>query len=161
VSWYNFTYGAYCNYGNDESNATTYGRLYNWYAVNDSRNLAPPGWHVATGADWTTLLSYVGGAAVAAGNLKEAGTSHWLSPNLAYPNDCNFTALPGGYRSANITGSLSYIGFWWSSTQINASTAKYVKMFSDLQNTMGSFGTGDSMGWNDKHHGYSVRCVQD
>ena len=161
VSWYNFTTGAYCNYGNDESNVATYGRLYNWYAVNDSRNLAPAGWHAATGADWTALLNYFGGAGVAAGNLKEAGTNHWLSPNVAYPNDCGFNALPGGYRSGAVTASMGGFGGWWSSTAINSAGAKYIKMFNYQQNTMGSFGTGDSGGWNDKHHGYSVRCVQD
>ena len=161
VSWYNFSYGAYCNYGNDESNVATYGRLYNWYAVNDSRSLAPPGWHVATGADWTTLLNYIGGAGVAAGNLKEAGSAHWIAPNFAYPNDCNFTALPGGYRSGPVTGSLYVRGYWWSSTQTNASTAKYLMMISNEQNTVGSFGSLTPTGWDNKHFGYSVRCVMD
>jgi len=45
--------GAYCNYNNDTNNATTYGRLYNWDAVNDNRNIAPTGWHVPTDSEWT------------------------------------------------------------------------------------------------------------
>jgi uncharacterized protein (TIGR02145 family) len=162
ASWYDFTTGAYCNYNNDESYVATYGRLYNWYAVNESRNLAPPGWHVATGDDWTALLNYFGGMYVAAGNLKESGTEHWLDLNVAYLNDCGFDALPGGYRSGSVTDGLTGMGCWWSSTEYpGTSNAKYIKMFNDLQNTMGSFGSGDSGGWNDKQHGYSVRCVQD
>lgn len=162
ANWYTFTSGAYCNYGNDESNVATYGRLYNWYAVNDSRNLAPPGWHVATGTDWTTLINYFGGMYVAAGNLKESGIVHWFDPNLAYPNDCGFSALPGGYRSGTAYNMIGLRGSWWSSTDYpGTNSGKYVRMQNTDQNTMGSFGTGDSSGWDDKHHGYSVRCVQD
>jgi uncharacterized protein (TIGR02145 family) len=162
ASWYTFANGAYCNYGNDESNVATYGRLYNWYAVNDSRNLAPAGWHVATANDWTELINYFGGMYVAAGNLKEFGTAHWLDPNLAYPNDCGFMALPGGYRSGTVFNEIGTRGSWWSSAEYpGTNNAKYIRMQNTEQNTMGSFGTGDSAGWNDKHHGYSVRCVKD
>ena len=53
--WANLTSGGYSNYSNELYYGTKYGRLYNWYAVSDSRNLAPAGWHVATSADWTAL----------------------------------------------------------------------------------------------------------
>jgi uncharacterized protein (TIGR02145 family) len=160
--WWSLTTGAYSNYNDNESFAGTYGRLYNWYAVTDSRNIAPPGYHVATGPEWSELLNYFGGMYVAAGNLKEYGTAHWLDPNLAYSNLSNFNALPGGYRSVNVFGGIGVRGSWWSSTEYpGTSYAKYVRMHNSEQNTMGSFGTGDSGGWNDKHYGYSVRCVKD
>lgn len=96
VTWGNLTSGAYCNYNNDEGNVATYGRLYNWYAVDDSRNIAPAGWHVPSDAEWQTLVDYLGGDAVAGGKMKEAGTTHWASPNTGATNESGFTALPGG-----------------------------------------------------------------
>ncbi|MBI4645984.1 MAG: fibrobacter succinogenes major paralogous domain-containing protein [Bacteroidia bacterium] len=61
TQWSNLSTGAYCNYNNNESNALIYGRLYNWYAVADSRNICPAGWHTPTDAEWTTLTDYLGG----------------------------------------------------------------------------------------------------
>jgi len=160
--WYSITSGAYCDYNDDPSNSAVYGRLYNWYAVNDSRNLAPEGYHVATGDDWAALLAYFGGALVAASNLKEFGTAHWFDPNVAYPNESNFNALPGGLRSGTAYGQLTIRGSWWSSTGIpGTENAKYCRMHSLEKSTYGSFGIGDALGWNNKHHGYSVLCVKD
>lgn len=162
LNWYNLETGAYCNYGNDPGNADTYGRLYNWYAVNDPRNIAPAGYHVATADDWTLLLAYFGGASVAASNLKEFGTEHWWDPNLAFENQSGFLAMPGGYRSGTTYAQIGQRGSWWSSNDYpGTNSAKYLRMHSWSANTMGSFGTGDSGGWNDKHFGYSARCVKD
>ena len=71
--WAILTTGAYCNYKNTRNIDTivTYGRLYNWYAVYDSRNIAPEGWHISNEADWTTLTNYLGGPYVAGLKLKE------------------------------------------------------------------------------------------
>jgi uncharacterized protein (TIGR02145 family) len=60
TTWSGLTTGAYCNYNNDANIVATYGRLYNWFAVNDSRNIAPTGWHVPTDEDWKTLEIYLG-----------------------------------------------------------------------------------------------------
>ena len=81
--------GAYCSYDNSAANVTTYGLLYNWYAVNDPRKIAPEGWHVATYQDWETL-------AASGQELKESGTVHWISPNNCGPTDSGFKGLPGG-----------------------------------------------------------------
>lgn len=70
TAWENLTSGAYCYYRNDIVNITTFGMLYNWYAVNDSRNIAPTGWHVPSDAEWSTLRSWLGGVTVAGGKLK-------------------------------------------------------------------------------------------
>ena len=67
-------------YDGNESNVATYGRLYTWYAVTDSRGVCPTGWHVPTDSEWTTLTDYLGGESVAGGKMKEAGTTHWNSP---------------------------------------------------------------------------------
>jgi uncharacterized protein (TIGR02145 family) len=118
TAWGNLTTGAYCDINNTVSNSTIYGKLYNWFAVNNSRNIAPTGWHVPTDAEWTILTTYLGGENVAGGKLKETGVMHWKSPNTGATNETGFTALPGGNRI--IIGEFYYIGyegFWWSSTE--------------------------------------------
>jgi uncharacterized protein (TIGR02145 family) len=101
-------------YDGNESNVVTYGRLYTWDAVTDSRNLCPTGWHVPSDAEWTTL-TYLGGESAAGGKLKEAGTAHWLAPNTGATNESGFTALPGGIRDTD--GDFAAIGWFcafWS-----------------------------------------------
>jgi uncharacterized protein (TIGR02145 family) len=98
---------------------------------------------------------------VAAGNLKEYGIAHWMAPNFAFPNLGGFDALPGGTRTGITFDLLGQMGGWWSSTVINSTSAKYLRMHYNEESTYGSFGRGDSFGWNDKHNGYSVRCVKD
>src|SRR5665648_943598 len=71
TAWTNLTTGAYCNNNNDANYATTYGRLYNWYAVNDIRNIAPAGWHIPTKAEWTTLTTYLGGQGLSLIHISE------------------------------------------------------------------------------------------
>jgi uncharacterized protein (TIGR02145 family) len=124
TKWAALTTGAWCYYNNDANNGTTYGKLYNWYAVNDSRGLAPDGWHVPSDAEWTTLSTYLGGESVAGGKLKEVGTAHWQSPNIGATNETGFTALSGSYRYNN--GTFSNVGYysdWWSSTECSTSSA--------------------------------------
>ncbi len=118
VAWSNLTTGAWCHYNNDPANDAIYGKMYNGYAVNDSRGLAPNGFHVPTEAEWITLSNYLGGASNSAGGkLKEAGTTHWNSPNTGATNESCFTGLPGGYRFGS--GAFSDIGnrgMFWTST---------------------------------------------
>jgi uncharacterized protein (TIGR02145 family) len=116
TAWAALTSGAYCWYNNDIANKPLYGALYNWYAVGDSRNLAPAGWHVATDAEWTTLVTYLGGTAEAGGKLKEMGLTHWTSPNSGATNSVGFTSVPSGFRDN--TGPFSAIGdraYYWTS----------------------------------------------
>ena len=153
-TWINLTTGAYCNYNNDANNSTTYGRLYNWFAINDSRNLAPAGWHVATAAEWQTLVDYLGGKEEAGGKLKEAGTTHWISPNMDATNSSGFTALPGGYRFSNgLFDRLGSNGYWWSSTENAASTAYARHLGTDHMDC-----DLDSL---NKFIGLSIRCIKD
>jgi len=79
----------------------TYGYLYNWYAVNDSRKLCPSGWHVPSDSEWTYLSSYLGGQSVAGGKMKSTGTTYWNSQSSGTTNSSGFSALPGGYRDSN------------------------------------------------------------
>jgi uncharacterized protein (TIGR02145 family) len=152
--WGGLTTGAYCDYNNVVSNSTTYGRLYNWYAVSDSRNIAPAGWHVPTDAEWTTLTTCLGGESVAGGKLKEAGTAYWLSPNTCANNEIGFTALPSGWL-----GSTFYdIGnncTWWSATaDSDLLTHAWIR---ELFYNFSSVGRITFH----KSGGYSVRCIKD
>ncbi len=155
TQWGNLTTGAYCNYNNDINYVNTYGRLYNWYAVSDSRNIAPVGWHVPTDAEWTTLTTYLGGESVAGGKLKESGTAHWSLVNAGATNETGFTALPGGYRDLNgiCFNLIACGGFWWSSTEYDTNNA--------LSRYMADYLGLVLRGYYGKTHGFSVRCVKD
>jgi len=154
--WSNLTTGAYCDYNNTVSNSIAYGRLYNWNAVSDSRNIAPTGWHVATDYEWTTLTTYLGGEGVAGGKLKESGTTHWSSPNTSATNESGFSALPGGYRynsgDFNLLGSY---GMWWSSTQ-NSTSGGWTRSMGNTFSMVGRYEPGFA-----KSYGFSVRCIRD
>ena len=134
--WGYLTTGAYGYYNNNSSNAAVYGALYNWYAVNDSRNIAPAGWHVPTDKDWKQLEINLGMSQAEAdvkgtrgtnegGKLKEAGTSHWYSPNTGATNESGFCARPGGYRFDynNYFADKGFEAYFWSATEINSSLA--------------------------------------
>jgi len=115
TEWEDINTGAFCCYNNSENHGSTYGYLYNWFAVSDSRGLAPQGWHVSTEDDWEELIVYLGGNDTAGGKLKEAGTSHWQSPNTGATNESGFSALHAGCRIETY-GLYMYIGvgalFW-------------------------------------------------
>ena len=119
TAWTKLSTEAYCYYDNNSSNGDTYGALYNWYAVSDSRNIAPAGWHVPTDEEWQTLVDYLGGSGVAGGKMKETGKTHWDYPNTGATNESGFSALPGGYR--NLANGHYYnvgsSGYFWSAPE--------------------------------------------
>jgi uncharacterized protein (TIGR02145 family) len=134
--------------------------LYNWYAVNDPRGLAPLGWHVSSDAEWTTLTDFLGGESVAGGKLKITGTQYWESPNTGATNITDFSALPGGLRGGSFTGgsfqfSIGRNGAWWTSTSSDqANEWIWIRTMRWDQNSV--YRTV-----NDKNSGYSVRLVKD
>jgi uncharacterized protein (TIGR02145 family) len=141
-------------YFGDESIVATYGRLYTWYAITDSRGICPTGWHVPSDNEWTTLTNYLGSESTAGGRLKETGYIHWVTPNTGATNESGFTALPGGYRTAN--GNFVYIDYcaiWWSATEYNILNGWYRY----LDNTS----TIVYINGSNKSDGYSVRCIKD
>ena len=154
TQWANLSTGAWCYYNNDPANGPIYGKLYNWYAVNDVRGLAPQGWHVPSDSEWVSLETCLGGANIAGGKLKEAGTQHWANPNNSATNFSSFTGLPGGYiNDLNIFGGISYVGYFWTKTDSSANyaTAHYLFYF-DSDVSRNNF---------TKNHGFSVRCLRD
>ena len=151
--WRSLTTGAYCNYNNDVNIASTYGRLYNWYAVTDNRNIAPSGWHVPTNDEWALLITFLGGEGVACNKLKEKGNDHWKSFNSGATNETGFTAIPGGCRDLNpLFKFIGEWGMWWSFSENDKYSAWLLGMniFGDIPR--------DS---HNKYEGLSLRCVRD
>ena len=143
-----------CNYNNSSSNDVTYGKLYNWYAVNTSK-LCPTGWHVPTESEWTVLTDYLtaNGHSGAEGNALKA-TSGWNNGGNG-TDDFGFLGLPGGYRSYynGTFYSIGGYGYWWSSSLSSTANARsrYVYSTNDYVN---SYNTN-------KKNGFSVRCLRD
>ncbi len=155
TQWSNLTTGAWSHYNNDSLYENPYGKLYNWYAVDDSRNVCPTGWHVPTDAEYTLLTDYLGGVTVAGGKMKSKGTQYWTSPNTDATNEGRFSGLPGGYRVPN---GAFYVngdeGLWWSSTEYTTSYA-WARCL--------RYNIGDVIryGYYFKEDGFSVRCLKD
>jgi uncharacterized protein (TIGR02145 family) len=144
--------GAWSHYNNDANNGTTYGKLYNWYAVNDSRGLCPTGWHVPTDDEWTILTDHLGDTTMAGGKMKN--TTGWNAPNTSASNASAFTALPGGFRGNG--GNFSRVGnygYWWSTSDTNTGTAW-------LRGLDYSDAIAERIHLDHKA-GFSVRCLRD
>ena len=154
AEWEALTTGAYCYYNNDSAAyAAIYGKLYNWYAVNDPRGLAPEGWYSPTDIEWTGLSDCLGGNDVSGGPLKEIGTAHWTTPNTGATNLSGFTSLPGGFRdNGGFFFNIGGAGTWWSSTEDTSGNAYYRGMsFNNDDLVRSSF---------NKKWGFSVRCIK-
>ena len=162
VQWANLTTGAWCYYDNDTANGPVTGKLYNWYAVNDPRGLAPTGYHVPSNTEWSTLVNFLGGEDYAGGEMKTIGRvcttitdgSNWSSPNTEASNRSGFTGLPGGNRDA--TGLFDYIGifgYWWSSTQNGVNEAWFLNLT--------SYSGFADRSYSEKTQGLSVRFIKD
>jgi uncharacterized protein (TIGR02145 family) len=124
ATWASLTTPAWCYYNNNAANNSTYGKLYNWYAINDPRGFAPLGYRVPTKNDWETLISCLGGPNVAGGKLK--GTLNWEAPNTGATNESLFKAIGGGYRLHTVIYDfylLDVAAFFWTSTEFDANEA--------------------------------------
>lgn len=151
-AWGDATGGAYSIYADDNNNNTTYGKLYNWHAVNTGK-LAPAGWHVPSRAEWEVLVSYLGGSSVAGGKMKST-SALWSAPNLGADNSSGFTALPSGWKGTG--GDYSLLGqsaYWWASSERNAGQGDYLRVDDDL--------AGSAINGATKQFGYAVRCIMD
>jgi uncharacterized protein (TIGR02145 family) len=163
--WSSLSTGAYCAYANNECNADTCGYLYNWYTVNDIRNIAPTGWHVPTDEEWKILEKYLGMSRSEAddtgnrgtdegGKLKETGLTHWNSPNTGATNETGFSAIPCGAYDGTIDyfHDSGYHVYFWSSTE-ESSTNAWDRALSSYYSKIHRF-------CNYKKSGFSVRLVQ-
>ena len=150
-AWKELTTGAWCYYENKTANGTKYGKLYNWYAVDDPRGLAPFGYHIPTEAEWTILINYLVGESVAGTKMKS--TSGWDN-NGNGTNTSGFAGLPGGYCSSSGNFySIGAFGYWWSSSE---------KLYHYAWSRYLSNGIGNvNMSFDDQQNGFSVRCIKD
>jgi uncharacterized protein (TIGR02145 family) len=145
---------AWCYYSNDPENGRLFGKLYNWYAVNDSSGLAPAGWHVPTDEEWTTLTNTLGGMNVAGSRMKSV--AGWKNYGHG-TNESGFDALPAGAR--NFTGEFHYLGeatYWWSSTELSMNYA-WPRFISFLNGTV----ERNPNIYYSKGLGVSVRLIKD
>ncbi len=160
IQWSNLTTGAWSHYDNNSQYDNPYGKLYNWYTVDDPRNVCPTGWHVPSESEWNTFINYLdpnanGGQQgnTAGGKMKSTGTQYWVNPNTGATNESGFSGLPGGARSDwgpfyDVGGN----GYWWSS--------EYDAFFA--WNRSMNYGDGSvSLNYYNKADGFSVRCLKD
>ena len=153
TAWAKLTTGAWCYYENNTANGTVYGKLYNWYAVNDPRGLAPSGYHIPSDTEWTALTTFLGGEEIA--GVKMKATTGWTPfVGITNTNSSGFTGLPGGYRNNNgVFLNIDSYGSWWSSTENSAANAWYRYLY-----------YSDGYTYRDdysKRYGFSVRCLSD
>lgn len=175
TQWAYLTTGAWCYYENTTANGTTYGKLYNWYAVagiydeasltNSAlrKKLAPTGWHIPTEFEWGQLISCLGGQSVAGGKMKTTGISLWQTPNTAATNESGLTGLPGGSRAITDPNSLfsansSFFdignkAIWWSSSESSARYGSFQVLNYNLDSAINTHYF--------KAQGFSVRCLKD
>ena len=156
TAWGLLTTGAWCYYNNDATSGSVYGKLYNWYAVNDPRGLAPEGYHIPTTEEWFALTSSLGGVGVAGGKMKST-SSLWQSPNVGATNSSNFTGLPGGQRSGvGLFSGINVNGNWWSSTNTATTTGQAFRITGSTDNVSALTGTSAP-----KDAGFSIRLLAD
>ena len=145
---------AYCSYEFNSKNDLKYGKLYNWYAIHNLRDIAPKGWHIPNNVEWETLINYLGGSEIA--GLKLKTKSGWN--NKGNGNDLSgFTALPAGcIGSSDLFYNIGNNGFWWSTTNQSNDyryiLASYVMLGN--QDTKVSFNTAEPS------QGFSIRCIK-
>lgn len=159
--WRSLSYGAWSYLDNNQSHGSNFGKLYNWQAAIDSRNVCPDGWHVPSKDEWNLLKDYLGGAVSAGGKMKSTGTIEdgnglWSSPNANASNQSKFNGNPGSFRNSLgefLISSMGQIGCWWSSDSSNYSDSfVYILKSNNSLLEFSSF---------DKRRGVSIRCVRD
>ncbi len=157
ASWGNLTTGAWCNYHNDTLEGITYGHLYNYYAVEDTRNICPFGWHVPSDSEWRILENFLGDSVVAGQKMKENCTTRWEYNDTTWgTNTSGFTGLCANYRNSNGSWSMApdnnHDSNFWSSTVDVSSFAWFRGLrwcYNDVFRAPAIFNTG-----------FSLRCMK-
>ena len=149
--WASLTSGAWSEYNNSASTGTTYGKLYNGFAV-ETGKLCPTGWRVPTDDDWTELMNFLGGQSVAGGQIKQEGTSLWKTPNEGATNSSGFTALPAGFRGpTGLFYQNAEVAIWWSSSSEADKLPYWITVFSNAYMARNFPVT--------KVNGMTIRCI--
>lgn len=161
--WNKDTSGGWCYYNNDPSLNISYGKLYNWFVVENEKNICPTGWHIPSDEDWNTLIGYLdydflpdaieSQSSVAGDQLKSTGNTFWKYSNEG-TNTSGFSAIPGAYRTSD--GGFTVFnkeGYWWSSTPAYTNFAWYRSLHNKSSSVYRNY--------LNKTAGFSIRCVKD
>jgi uncharacterized protein (TIGR02145 family) len=148
---------AWCYYNNNPLNGKKYGKLYNWYAVNDSRGLAPEGWHIPTRREWDNSISDTRGQGGYGKQMKS--TTGWdgfvkngVKKSGNGTNEQGFNALPSGDREDKFN-YLNKLAAYWCSNEQTIYASWYVYLYYELDDYSNNYGP--------KENGLSVRCIKD
>jgi len=144
---------AWCHVDNNSENDAVFGKLYNWYALNDPRGLAPQGWHIPSDEEWDMLITGLGGDADAGGKMKAHDL--WQVPNAGATNESGLSVLPGGYRGhKGGFHALGFMGCFWSASEVSAryGWSRYVYSHNTVVRRSRSGHKGE---------GLSIRCVRE
>jgi uncharacterized protein (TIGR02145 family) len=143
----------WCYYNFDTANGTKYGKLYNWFAVNDKRGLAPLGFHVPTQQEWLTLSGFIGAPEMAGGKLKSKEGWGPADGDKNGDDAYGFRALPGGYFSRSGYGQdINDRGMWWSATSDGGISGYAFWIYGSFPDLMTDI--------IETANGLSVRCVK-
>jgi uncharacterized protein (TIGR02145 family) len=163
----------WCYYNNDPVMGKLYGKLYNWYAINDPRGLAPEGWHVPGDKEWTVLIDYLGGDSVAGRKMKNiTGWNDTYGPKGPYDreaklasgngtNESGFVALPAGVRNYGTFYGLGVWCYFWSSSEYGYDNLQNDARFAYYRYMDNGYPTYIFRANIRKWEGYSCRCVKD
>ncbi|HKG05556.1 MAG TPA: fibrobacter succinogenes major paralogous domain-containing protein [Pedobacter sp.] len=147
-SWNLATKGAYTYYNRDPKNNVPYGKLYNWHAVNDGRNLAPVGWHIPTAEEVRELNHYLN-----FDDFQDTGTEYWEMPNSA-TNKNGFAAVGSGICHGPANYQLMHkAAMFWTSDQFSLEAGRSF----NIMNNHADHGDGIEY----KTAGLAIRCVKD
>lgn len=163
-AWNALTTGGFCWYNNDNQYDLVYGKLYNWFTIDDSRGVCPTGWRVPSDSDWSTLINFLDNSSdstvngiestVAGGMLKETGLTYWDSPNTGATNSSGFSARSAGSRGFSaFDPTFGTHALWWSTDEGQGWEGRSRWVIFDSANS--------GRGLNTKESGFSVRCLQD
>ena len=145
--------GAWVHFSNNPSYNIPYGKLYNWYAVINTNQICPSGWHIPTDSEWTTLTTFLGGESVAGGKMKSTGKEYWQAPNTGATNSSGFSGLPAGSGPSDPKlGSVGSYGIWWGLIGNVAAEPAFHRL-SYNNKKIEHFNTSTS--W-----GLSIRCIK-
>lgn len=152
--WSSTTNPAWVYYNNDSTYDCPYGKLYNWYAVNNIAGLCPVGWHVPATAEYDALFLALGTPVYAGSRMKTTGSSYWLPSNTNADNSSGFSTVGAGRRFfyGDFEG-LKYEGILWHADSFDANSAWVHGLTADMNTA--------NLSIYPKRSGFPVRCVKD
>jgi uncharacterized protein (TIGR02145 family) len=154
LDWLSASGGAWCYFANNSEYDCPYGKLYNWYTVNDQRNVCPNGWRIPSQTEWLSLINLLGGVNEAGNKLRTSGSLYWFFPNDGATNEVGFSALPSAGRGSGASFvELNSNAYFWSSDNLNSTNAGAVKLALQNPNLV--------QYPDEKTDGLSVRCIRE